>query len=138
MHERPRFLEFPQHGDERGHLVVIEGSADVPFDIERVFYVYGSERDVVRGEHANRETEFVLVNVAGTSKVRTVEPDGTQTVFNLVRPHTGVYVPKMVWKDMYDFSSDSVLLVLANTHYDGAEYIRDFGVYADEMGFSHA
>ena len=62
-------IEFEQHGDERGHLVVLEGEKDIPFDIKRVFYIYGSDREVVRGQHANRKSEFVLINVSGTSKV---------------------------------------------------------------------
>lgn len=64
-----RMLEFAQHGDERGHLVVVEGMKDIPFEIKRVFYIYGSDADVVRGCHANRRSEFVLINVAGQSKV---------------------------------------------------------------------
>ncbi|WP_165046295.1 FdtA/QdtA family cupin domain-containing protein [Adlercreutzia sp. ZJ138] len=136
MSERPRFLEFPQHGDKRGHLVVVEGGSDVPFEIRRAFYMYGSDPDVVRGEHANRLTEFVLVNVSGTSKVRTIEPDGVETVFDLDRPHVGVYVPRMTWKDMYAFSEDSVLLVLASEHYDGTEYIRDFAEFQREVGLA--
>ncbi|HBN56247.1 MAG TPA: WxcM-like domain-containing protein, partial [Lachnospiraceae bacterium] len=101
-------------------------------DIKRVFYIYGSDDTVVRGQHANRESEFVLINVAGESKVRIT--DGTEEfVAELNRPMTGIYIPRMIWKDMYDFSPDSVLLVLASTHYDGAEYIRDFQEYLREM-----
>ena len=65
-----RMLEFAQNGDERGHLVVVEGEKDIPFEIKRVFYIYGSDKNVVRGKHANRKTEFVLINVAGKSKVK--------------------------------------------------------------------
>ena len=65
-----RMIEFPQHGDKRGHLVVVEGDSDIPFDIKRIFYIYGSDSTVVRGEHANRKSEFVLINVSGTSKVK--------------------------------------------------------------------
>jgi dTDP-4-dehydrorhamnose 3,5-epimerase-like enzyme len=121
-----QMLEFSQKGDERGHLVVVEGMEDVPFDIKRIFYIYGSDPDVVRGQHANRESEFVLINVAGTSKVKVKDGKGNEAVYSLNRPHTGVYLPRMIWKDMYDFSEDSVLLCLASTHYDGNEYIRDY------------
>ena len=64
-----RLLEFDEKGDERGRLVIVEGAKDVPFEIKRIFYIYGSDRDVVRGKHANRDSEFVLINVSGTSKV---------------------------------------------------------------------
>lgn len=68
-----KMLEFAQHGDERGHLVVIEGNQDIPFNIKRAFYIYGSDSAVVRGKHANRKTKFVLINVAGKSKVKEKE-----------------------------------------------------------------
>ena len=128
-----QMLEFPQHGDERGHLVVVEGMKDVPFEIKRIFYIYGSDADVVRGQHANRKTEFVLINVAGKSKVRVKDGEGNEAVFCLNRPHTGIYLPTMVWKDMYDFSADSVLLCLASEHYDESEYIRDFDAFEAEI-----
>lgn len=125
-------LHFADLGDERGKLVVIEGAQAIPFDIQRVFYIYDSDPMVVRGQHANRESEFVLINVAGRSKVRIT--DGREEfVVELNKPMMGVYIPKMIWKDMYDFSSDSVLLVLASTHYDGQEYIRDYGTYLKEV-----
>lgn len=128
-----RMLDFPQNGDDRGHLVIVEGGKDIPFDIKRCFYIYGSDEGVVRGQHANRITEFVLINVAGTSKVRVKDGEGNEAIYCLNRPHTGIYLPTMVWKDMYDFSRDSVLLVLASEHYDPAEYIRDYDEYVEEI-----
>ena len=130
--ERCKVLEFNDLGDERGKLVVIEGNQSIPFEIKRVFYIYDSDSDVVRGQHANRESEFVLINVSGSSKVYI--DDGTENmVVELNRPMMGVYIPKMVWKDMYDFSEDSVLLVLASRHYDANEYIRDYEEYLTEV-----
>ena len=145
MHSKERFrgnymslkdkcpiIHFGDLGDERGKLVVIEGAQAIPFEIKRVFYIYESDDTVVRGQHANRESEFVLVNVAGKSKVRIT--DGKEEIIvELNEPMMGVYIPKMIWKDMYDFSADSVLLVLASTHYDGGEYIRDYREYLEEI-----
>ena len=119
-------------GDERGKLVVIEGGIAIPFEIKRVFYIYDSDADVIRGQHANKISEFVLINVAGKSKVRITDGYEEFTV-ELDKPMTGVYIPRMVWKDMYDFSNDSVLLVLASTHYDANEYIRDYDEYLKIM-----
>lgn len=130
-------LEFPQHGDERGHLVVIEGKKDIPFAIQRVFYIYGSDSEVMRGQHANRKTDFVLINVSGRSKVTVRDGLGNEVTFALNRPHTGIYIPRMVWKEMYDFSADSVLLVLASEHYDSGEYIRFYDEFVKEVT-SHA
>ena len=134
LKERCPIIEFDDLGDERGKLVVIEGNDSIPFEIKRVFYIYGSDPDVVRGCHANRVSEFVLINVAGSSKVRVLDGEGNEIVYSLNRPKTGIYLPSMVWKEMYDFSADSVLLVLASTHYDGSEYIRDYDRYLAEMG----
>ncbi len=131
--DKVRMLEFPQHGDDRGHLVVIEGEQDIPFEIKRAFYIYGSDPDVVRGQHANRKTEFVLINVAGKSKVKVKDGRGNEAIYCLNKPHTGIYLPTMIWKDMYDFSEDSVLLVLASQHYDNSEYIRDYDQFKAEM-----
>lgn len=128
-----KMLEFPQHGDERGHLVVVEGNKDIPFEIKRMFYIFGSDADVIRGRHANRKSEFVLINVAGKSKVKVKDGEGNEAIYCLNRPHTGVYIPNMVWKDMYDFSKDSVLLVLASEHYDNKEYIRDYEEFQSEI-----
>lgn len=129
-----KILYFRDLGDERGNLVVIEGEGmDIPFDIKRVFYIYGSDATVVRGQHANRETEFLLVNVGGSSKVR-VDNGSESEVIVLDRPGMGLYLPPMLWKDMYDFSPDSILLVLCSRHYDGNEYIRNYDDYLREIG----
>ena len=130
---RVQMLDFPQHGDARGHLVIVEGAKDIPFEIKRAFYIYGSDADVVRGQHANRLSEFVLINVAGKSKVKVKDGAGNEAIYCLNRPHSGVYLPNMVWKEMYDFSPDSVLLVLASTHYDPDEYIRDYRDFENEV-----
>ena len=126
-----KIMDFPERGDERGQLVIAEGkgaSDDVviPFEIKRVFYIYGSDDSVIRGQHANRETEFVLINVAGSSKVKAIDGDGNEAIYVLDQPHIGIYLPPMIWKEMYDFSSDSVLVVIASTHYNADEYIRDY------------
>lgn len=128
LKEKCPIIEFKDLGDERGKLVVLEGNQDIPFEIKRLFYIYGSDSTAVRGQHANRESDFVLINVAGKSKVRIA--DGTEElIIELNTPMMGVYIPKMIWKDMYDFSEDSVLLCIASTHYNGKEYIRSFEDY---------
>lgn len=132
LKDRCPIIQFGDLGDERGKLVVIEGGQAIPFEIKRVFYIYDSDDTVIRGQHANRESEFVLVNVAGSSKVR-ITDGKEEMIVELNKPMMGVYIPKMIWKDMYDFSSDSVLLVLASTHYDDSEYIRNYSEYLNEM-----
>ncbi len=129
LKDQYKIIEFNELGDERGNLVVIEGEGiDIPFDIKRAFYIYGSDDSVIRGRHANRETEFVLVNVSGSSKVK-IDNGRESVIVELNKPRMGLYLSTMLWKDMYDFSPDSVLLVLASKHYDGTEYIRDYDEY---------
>lgn len=126
-------LNFKEYGDDRGNLVVAEGSGmDIPFQIQRVFYLYGSDSDIVRGQHANRDTEFVMINVSGSSKVL-VDDGRKKTVVELNKPRMGLYLGKMIWKEMYDFSADSVLLVLASRHYEEQEYIRNYDVFLNEL-----
>lgn len=133
LNELYEVIDFNEFGDERGNLVVVEGSGrDIPFDIKRVFYMYGSDPDIIRGQHANRKTKFVLINVSGTSKVK-VDNGEESKIVELNKPRMGLFIDTMVWKDMYDFSEDSVLLVLASEHYDGEEYIRDYDTFINEV-----
>lgn len=127
-----KVLNFKNMGDIRGNLVVLENKKDIPFEIKRIFYMYGSDERVIRGQHANRNSDFVLINVSGVSDV--VVSDGKkQKTMHLDSPLSGIYIPKMLWKEMKNFSSDSVLLVLTNTFYDKDEYIRDYDEYLNAM-----
>ena len=94
--------------------------------------MYGTNPDIIRGRHANRKSEFVLINVAGTSKVRIDDGFATDIV-TLDKPRMGLYIAPMLWKDMYDFSEDSVLLCLASCRYDATEYIRDYDEFTKEV-----
>lgn len=132
LSEQIKIMEFPDFGDERGNLVVVEGGMDIPFEIKRAFYIYGSDSEVIRGRHANRKSEFVMINVSGSSKVK-IDNGYEQQVIELNRPRMGLYLSTMVWKDMYDFSPDSVLLVLASEHYDSEEYIRNYEDFIREI-----
>lgn len=125
-------IKFNVNGDERGKLVVAESLKDIPFKIARIFYIFASDADVVRGCHANRRSEFVLINVNGTSKVKVMDGKN-EKIYVLDKPYKGIYLPKMVWKEMYDFSPDSVLLTLASESYDSTEYIRDYQEYIREV-----
>ncbi|MEY8523065.1 WxcM-like domain-containing protein [bacterium 1XD8-76] len=132
LDEQIKLLEWKDLGDERGNLVVVEGNMDIPFEIKRIFYIYGSDDTVVRGQHANRISEFVMINVCGTSRVK-VDNGAESRIIELNRPRMGLYLKNNVWKDMYDFSPDSILLVLASEHYDEKEYIRDYREYLKYM-----
>lgn len=125
MDKKYKILEFSQLGDERGHLVVIEGNKDIPFEIKRLFYIYGTKEDVIRGNHANKKSKFILINLSGSCKVKVDDGKNIEEIV-LNKAHQGIYLQEMVWKDMYDFSKDSILLVLSNEHYDKEEYVTDY------------
>lgn len=130
-----KILSWDERGDNRGKLVVVENIKDIPFEIKRIFYIYGMNEESVRGQHSNRRSEFVLINVAGSAKVR-LHDGKKETVVELYKPNMGLYIPKFMWKDMYDFSPDCVMLALSNKMYDGSEYIRDFDEFLREVNAS--
>lgn len=134
MPQNAKIICFRELGDSRGYLVAVEDAKDIPFQIARVFYIYGTDTAAIRGCHANRKTEFVLINVCGSSKVKTM--NGTsEEVYVLDKPNIGVYLPKMIWKEMYDFSPDSVLLCLCSEIYDPNEYIYDYNEFLKEVRY---
>lgn len=121
-------IRFQQKGDERGSLIVIESNKDIPFKINRVFYMVNTLNDVARGQHANIESDFVLVNVQGSVKIK-INDGFKDEVYVLDNKDEGIYIPCMIWKEMYDFSEDAILIVFSNKHYKEEEYIRDFHEY---------
>ncbi len=116
---------FAPHGDDRGQLVAIEQLRDLPFEIRRVYYIYDTLEGVRRGFHAHLNLEQILVCVKGSCKIHL--DDGTDTAeVVLDKPYEGLYIANNMWREMYDFSPDAVLLVLASEYYDEADYIRDY------------
>jgi dTDP-4-dehydrorhamnose 3,5-epimerase-like enzyme len=112
-------------GDERGSLVAIEQSNDVPFEIARIYYLFATKEGVTRGLHAHRQLRQFAVAVAGYCSM--LLDDGEQrTTICLEDPALGLLLPPMVWHEMSDFSEDCVLMVAADAPYDEADYIRDY------------
>lgn len=121
-----KLLSFHQvRGDERGQLVAIEGNVDIPFEIKRVFFIYGTSAGVPRGNHAHHKTLQYLIAVSGSCKV-TLDTGVDKETYSLNSQNVGLLQKERVWGVMHDFSEDCVLLVLASEHYDEADYIRDY------------
>jgi dTDP-4-dehydrorhamnose 3,5-epimerase-like enzyme len=118
-------IEFNELADDRGSLVALEGNTHIPFDIKRVFYIYNSDDSVIRGCHANRNSKFVLIALRGSVKITLCTPQKRRDVIVLSHPHTGLYLDKMVWKEMSNFSKDCILLVLSSELYDKEEYVYE-------------
>lgn len=120
-----KMYNFPPHGDDRGQLVAIEAGKDLPFQINRVYYIYDTLTDVRRGFHAHRQLEQILICVHGSCKIHLDNGHDTAEV-TLDKPNEGLYISNDMWREMYDFSEGAVLLVLASNHYDEADYIRNY------------
>jgi dTDP-4-dehydrorhamnose 3,5-epimerase-like enzyme len=120
-------------GDDRGSLVAVEGSKTVSFEIKRVYYMFNTKTGVARGFHAHKTLQQVAVCMIGSCRM--LLDDGKQKDEVLLDSATkGVAIEKMVWHEMYDFSPDCVLLVLASDHYDEADYIRDYDHFLKLLG----
>lgn len=120
-----KMINFQKHGDQRGQLVALETNKEIPFDIKRVYYLYETTPNVRRGFHAHKALQQVLICVHGSCKIHLDNGCDTAEVL-LDKPYEGLYVTNNMWREMYDFSSDAVLLVLASEHYDESDYIRNY------------
>ena len=116
---------FQQHGDNRGMLVALEEYKDIPFEIKRVYYMYDTKADVHRGFHAHKNLEQILICIHGTCKIR-FDNGKEKKIVSLEKPYEGLYVANDMWREMYDFSEDAVLLVLASEPYREEDYIRNY------------
>ena len=110
---------FQQHGDNRGMLVALEEYKDIPFEIKRVYYMYDTKADV------HRNLEQILICIHGTCKIR-LDNGKEKKIVSLEKPYEGLYVANDMWREMYDFSEDAVLLVLASEPYREEDYIRNY------------
>ena len=116
---------FQQHGDERWQLVALEEYRDIPFQIRRVYYMYATKEGVRRGFHAHKSLEQILICIHGTCKI--LLDSGTEKkIVPLEKPYEGLYIASDMWREMFDFSPDAVLLVLASDYYEEEDYIRNY------------
>lgn len=128
-----RLIDLPKIADNRGNLTFIEGYRHVPFDVRRVYYLYDVPAGATRGGHAHKQLEQFIIAASGSFTV--VIDDGfVRRKFFLNRPHYGLYVPKMVWRELEDFSSGSICLVIASAEYDESDYYRDYDEFVAALG----
>lgn len=126
-----KLIEFNQLGDDRGGLISLEQNKNIPFEIKRVYYIFDTKNGVARGFHAHKELQQVAICVKGSC--RFILDDGVQRKsVTLDKPSIGLFINRMMWREMHNFSEDCVLMVIASNHYDEADYIRD---YDDFLGY---
>jgi dTDP-4-dehydrorhamnose 3,5-epimerase-like enzyme len=125
-------IQLQMHGDSAGMLVALEENRNVPFVIRRVYYIFATQADVHRGQHAHRYLHQLAVAVRGS--VTFLLDDGSGPVeVRLDNPSNGLLLGRMVWRELYDFSEDCVLMVLADQLYDQSDYITDYGDFLREI-----
>jgi len=121
-----RIIRLPKIADARGNLTFVDGGKGVPFDIQRVYYLYDVPGGETRGGHAHYQLEQLIIAVSGSFDV-IVDNGVRREKFSLNRSYFGLYMPQLSWREIENFSSGSVCLVLASRHYEEADYIRDYG-----------
>ena len=130
--EQSKIIELPKISDPRGNLSYIEGGNHIPFEIQRVYYLYDIPGGEERGSHAHKELQQLIIALSGSFDVEL--SDGKQKKRGtLNRPYQGLYVPKMLWRKLDNFSSGSVCMVLASNKYDESDYYRDYQEYLNAV-----
>jgi dTDP-4-dehydrorhamnose 3,5-epimerase-like enzyme len=127
-----RLIDLPPLGDERGSLVAIEANKHIPFDVKRVYYIFGTQPGVSRGFHAHKNLQQLAVCVSGKCRMLLDDGINKESVW-LDSPTKGLLIGNNVWREMHEFSDDCVLLVLASEHYDESDYIRDYSEFCSAV-----
>ncbi len=124
---------FQPHGDDRGMLVALEEIKDIPFRIRRVYYMYNTVENVTRGKHAHKKLQQILFCVNGSCKVL-LDNGYEKKEVHLEKPYEGLYIANNMWREMYEFTPGTVLMVLASDFYDEKDYIRDYDEFLKFVG----
>ncbi|MCD4825283.1 MAG: FdtA/QdtA family cupin domain-containing protein [Phycisphaerae bacterium] len=126
-----RLIDLPKISARQGNLTPVEGNKDIPFAIERVYYLYDVPGGEARGGHAHKELQQVIVSILGSFDV--ILDDGrSRKIVRLDRAYYGLYMPRMIWRELENFSSGAICLVLASRLYDENDYIRDYEIFLKE------
>lgn len=123
-------IRFVSHGDDRGQLIAIENKKNIPFDIKRIYYIYSTEENAHRGFHAHKSLDQVLICIHGSCTILMDDGQNKQEVV-LNNPSEGLYLNNCIWREMYNFSKDAVLLVLASDYYNEEDYIREYSKFLE-------
>lgn len=128
-----RIIDLPRVPDARGNLTFIEGQRHIPFDIKRVYYLYDVPGGAHRGGHAHRQLHQLIIAMSGSFDI-SLDDGNTKFKYHLNRSYYGLYIPNMMWREIDNFSSGSVCMVLASDHYDETDYYRDYEEFQQAVG----
>lgn len=128
MRTEAHIIQLPKISDPRGNLSVIEGNQHIPFEIKRVYYLYDLPAEAERGAHGHKKLEQLIVPLAGSFEI-ILDNGQHKQAFYLKKPWEGLYIPPMTWRELKEFSSGAVCLVLASQHYDEQDYFRDYNSF---------
>lgn len=123
-----QIIDFKIMGDNRGSLIALEENHNVPFDVKRVYYIFGTKENVRRGFHAHKNLKQLAICVNGSCTFL-LDDGKLKEHIALTSPTQGLLIEGLIWREMYDFSKDCVLMVLADNYYDESDYIRDYELF---------
>jgi len=125
-----KIIDFKLLGDARGSLIALEEHHNVPFDVKRVYYIFGTGEGVRRGFHAHKNLKQLAICTSGSCQFL-LDDGKIQNHVQLNSPTQGLLIEGLIWREMYDFSADCVLMVLADNYYDESDYIRDYTTFLE-------
>lgn len=128
--QKPEMIFFDAKGNDEGMLIALESKHNVPFEIKRCYYIYGTAKGITRGYHAHRKLKQLLICVSGSTEIY-CEYGKNKETFLLDNPSKGLAIEGLIWHEMKNFSSDAVLLVLADDYYDESDYVRNYDEFLE-------
>ena len=128
-----KIIDLPVIDDTRGNLTFVEGGEHIPFDIKRVYYLYDVPGGAARGGHAHKNLEQIIIALSGSFDVL-LDDGNEKKTYTLNRAYQGLYLSNMIWRELDNFTTGAVCLVLASEHYDESDYYRDYNEFRDAVG----
>lgn len=127
-----KLINLDIKGDDRGSLIALEAEKNIPFEIKRVYFIFETKGGVIRGKHAHKRLKQLVICTSGNCKFK-LDDGKNKEIVSLSKPNEALYIDNLIWREMFDFSPDCVLLILASEYYDENEYIRDYSTFIKEV-----